>query len=122
MIVNFIGSPNQALIGKIQDSDNRTFMEQLPNQAGKNFNELFSMCKNPQAIDLMKKMLIFDPEQRITVQQALEHPYMSKLHQEDDEPIGQPVSDFDFDFEMYSLKIGEFKLLIYEEAQLYHDA
>ena len=47
---------------------------------------------------------------------------MSKLHQEDDEPIGQPVSDFDFDFEMYSLKIGEFKLLIYEEAQLYHDA
>jgi len=47
---------------------------------------------------------------------------MAKLHQEDDEPLGEPVSDFDFDFELFSLKIGEFKQLIYEEAQLYHDA
>ena len=66
-------------------------------------------------------MLEFDPEKRITIQGALEHPYMSKLHQEDDEPVGSAVSDFDFDFEMYSLKIGEFKQLIYEEALLYHD-
>jgi len=55
-------------------------MEQLPTQAGKNFNDLFSMCKNPDAIDLTKKMLEFDPEKRITIQGALEHPYMSKLH------------------------------------------
>ena len=47
---------------------------------------------------------------------------MSKLHQEDDEPIGTPVADFDFDFEMYSLKINEFKQIIFEEAQLYHSA
>ena len=66
-------------------------------------------------------MLEFDPEKRITIQGALEHKYLAKLHQEDDEPIGAPVSDFDFDFEMYSLKIGEFKTLIFEEAMLYHD-
>jgi len=80
------------------------------------------MCKNPDAIDLCKKMLEFDPEKRITIQGALEHPYMAKLHQEDDEPLGAPVCDFDFDFEMYSLKINEFKQLIYEESLLYHDA
>jgi len=83
---------------------------------------MFNMCKNPDAIDLLEKMLEFDPVKRITVQGALEHPYMSKLHQEDDEPTGTPVSDFDFDFELYSLKIEEFKQLIYEETQLYHDA
>lgn len=122
MIVNICGSPGKDLIKNIQDSDNRQFMEQLPNQRGKNFKELFNMCTNPDAIDLLQKMLEFDPEKRISIQGALEHPYMEKLHQDDDEPVGAPVSDYDFDFELYSLKINEFKTLIYEETQLYHDA
>jgi len=31
------------------------------------------------------------------------------------------VSRFDFDFELYSLKTHEYKELIYNEIQLYHD-
>ena len=31
---------------------------------------------HPLAVDLLKKMLAFDPRQRLTVQQALEHPYV----------------------------------------------
>jgi len=49
---------------------------------------MFKECKNPDAIDLLEKMLEFDPVKRITIQGALDHPYMSKLHQEDDEPTG----------------------------------
>jgi serine/threonine protein kinase len=32
---------------------------------------------NPQAIDLLKKMLKFNPERRITIKEAIEHPYFS---------------------------------------------
>ena len=46
---------------------------------------------------------------------------MKNLHFVDDEPVGEPVSRFDFDFELYSLKTNEYKELIYEEIQLYHD-
>jgi len=46
---------------------------------------------------------------------------MKNLHFEEDEPTGDPVSRFDFDFELYSLKTPEYKELIYEEIQLYHD-
>jgi len=45
---------------------------------------------------------------------------MERLHFEDDEPTGDPVCDFDFDFELFSLKIPEYKELIYEEIKLYH--
>ena len=65
-------------------------------------------------------MLTFDPERRITIDQALAHPYMERLHFEEDEPTGSPVPDFDFDFELFSLKIPEYKELIFEEIKLYH--
>lgn len=60
-------------------------------------------------------MLTFDPNTRITIEQALAHPYMERLHFEEDEPVGTPVCDYDFDFELFSLKIPEYKELIYEE-------
>lgn len=119
MITNLIGKPEQALIDQIEDVDNRSFMKMLPSSRGKDFTELFRGA-NAHAIDLIKKMLHFDPEQRITIEQALAHPYMERLHWEPDEPTGEPVVDFDFDFELYSLKIPEYKELIFEEIQLYH--
>ena len=65
-------------------------------------------------------MLIFDPRKRITVEQALGHPYLANLHCEDDEPITELVSAFDFDFEIYDLKKNDYKELIYEEIMLYN--
>ena len=54
-------------------------------------------------------MLTFDPDKRITIDQALKHPYMAKYHDPSDEPVGEPVSAFDFDYELYSLKTEEYK-------------
>lgn len=76
---------------------------------------------NPDAVDLIRRMLTFDPTKRITIDEALEHPYMSQLHFPDDEPTTEEVSAFDFDFEIYSLKKEDYKDLIYEEIMLYHD-
>lgn len=47
---------------------------------------------------------MFDPNKRITVEEALEHPYLAELHCPEDEPTTVPVSAFDFDFEIYDLK------------------
>ena len=65
-------------------------------------------------------MLTYDPSDRITVPEALAHPYLKQLHFPDDEPDTEPVSAFYFDFEKYSLSKEDFKDLMYEEIMLYH--
>ena len=119
MITKLLGNPSPKLVSQIENEKNKEFVLALPKREGKNFEELFKGA-NPSAIDLIKKMLTYDQEERITVKQALEHPYLKALHFPDDEPTTQPVSAYDFDFEKYSLSKEDFKDLIYEEIMLYH--
>jgi mitogen-activated protein kinase 7 len=70
------------------------------------FNHIFPKA-NPQgtffltiliiALDLLERLLAFDPAQRITVEEALEHPYLSIWHDPNDEP--DAPAPFEFDFE-----------------------
>jgi len=60
----------------------------LPKSSGKDLSVLFKDL-NPVAVDLIKKMLIFDPKKRITVEDALKHEYLSKLHVQEDEPSSE---------------------------------
>lgn len=80
MINELIGSPTQDMINQIEDEDNKKFMKDLPKRKGQDFNELFKNWENKDAIDVLKKMLVFDPAKRITVEDALKHKYFSKLH------------------------------------------
>jgi len=36
-------------------------------------------------LDLLEKLMVFQAEKRITVEEALEHPYLSALHFPEDE-------------------------------------
>ena len=67
--------------------ESKKLIKNLPKnkKVGKDFNKLFSFA-NPEAIDLLKKLLMFDPEKRINVIDALNHPYLKDLHLEEDEP------------------------------------
>ncbi len=71
-----IGNPQDDLIDKIQIAKNKEFIQSLPKRKGKDFNTVFKGA-NADAIDLLKKMLTFDPDNRITIDGALEHPYMA---------------------------------------------
>lgn len=47
----------------------------------------------------MSKTLTFDPKKRLTVDEALEHPYLSAYHDPEDEPVVTPLSPSYFDFD-----------------------
>ena len=71
-------------------------MEQLPAYPGKPLETLFPDSvfpplddENPQltpamARDLLSKMLVIDPEHRITIDQALKHPYVNMWYETND--------------------------------------
>lgn len=48
----------------------------MPKKGPKDFKKLFPTASN-EAIDLLTKMLKFDFKTRITVEEALKHPYLS---------------------------------------------
>ncbi|XP_023213561.1 mitogen-activated protein kinase 8-like [Centruroides sculpturatus] len=66
----------------------RNYVENRPRYAGYPFEKLFpdvlfpadssehSRLKASQARDLLSKMLVVDPEKRISVEEALMHPYI----------------------------------------------
>jgi hypothetical protein len=50
-------------------------------------------------------MLVFDPRRRLTVSDALKHPFFESLHQEADEPVCPTHFDFAFEQVTHSLWI-----------------
>jgi len=51
------------------------------------FSDLFpEHQEETQALDLLRKMLAFHPNERLTIEEALAHPFMETLHNPQDEP------------------------------------
>lgn len=67
------------------------------NQKTKPLADLLPPGTNPKAVDLLKKMLTFHPEYRVTVEEALAHPYLEELHSQMDEPAHEFPFDFEFE-------------------------
>lgn len=70
---------------------------------------------NALAVDLLERMLVFDPRKRISVDQALAHPYFSSLHDPTDEPTC--ASPFVFEFEDTLLDANTIRQLILQEVR-----
>lgn len=51
----------------------------------KNCSESLIFCSLEIALDLLEKLLTFDPMSRIQVEDALDHPYFELFHDPDDE-------------------------------------
>lgn len=58
---------------------------------------VYALLPSAQALDLIDRMLVFNPTKRITVEEALEHPYLASLHDVSDEPVCPTPFTFDFD-------------------------
>uniref|UniRef100_A0A3B3S5B6 mitogen-activated protein kinase n=1 Tax=Paramormyrops kingsleyae TaxID=1676925 RepID=A0A3B3S5B6_9TELE len=112
LIMLLVGTPGPELLKKISSESARNYISSLAQMPKRNFADVF-IGANPQAVDLLEKMLVLDTDKRITAAEALAHPYFSQYHDPDDEPEAEP---YDQSFESRELDIEEWKRLTYEEV------
>ena len=65
-------------------------------------------------------MLEFHPERRITVEEALAHPYLASLHDPTVEPASEEPAPFEFDFEDEELREDDLRRKVWEEMLCFH--
>ncbi|GMY30399.1 mitogen-activated protein kinase homolog MMK2-like [Fagus crenata] len=117
LITELLGSPDDASLGFLRSDNARRYVRQLPQCRRQQLSARFPSM-SPGALDLLEKMLVFDPTKRITVEEALCHPYLSSLHDMNDEPVC--ARPFNFDFEQPSCTEEQIKELIWRESVKYN--
>jgi renal tumor antigen len=80
-IHNIMGSPPPDLLAKLKKHGTHMDFD-FPTKAGTGIAKLLPHA-SPDALDLMSKLLIYNPEDRITAKQALRHPYFKEIRELD---------------------------------------
>ncbi|EIE86117.1 MAP kinase [Rhizopus delemar RA 99-880] len=114
-ILGILGTPDEETLRRVGSERAQVYIRSLPRMPRIPFENLYPRA-NPMAIDLLNKLLEFDPSKRITVEEALAHPYLSAYHDEDDEPTHSQT--FDFSFEVVDA-IEDMSRMIAQEVMSY---
>ena len=97
LITSAIGSPTRAELDSFECSDKaKAYVLGLSPRSKVDFARMYP-SSNPLAVDMIDRMLVMDPARRMSVEEALAHPYLASLHDVNDEPCCPTPFDFDFD-------------------------
>jgi len=117
LIIDILGTPSYEDTEYIASPKAKSYVRSLPFKKKIPLRKIYPHASD-LAIDFLEKLLQFSPEKRITVDEALKHPYMSSLHDPTDEPICE--SPFSFDFEYEPMTQDHIKALLWAEAAHFH--
>jgi len=121
LICQKLGKPTDDNLNFVTAEGARRFIDSLPNDPPPTFTEMFIDHQYEDlAFDLLKEMLIINPNKRITINQAFEHPFFESLHNPDDEVCEQQVNCCSYHFDNEELSRKKIKDMIWEEIREYH--
>lgn len=112
VILGVIGTPKE-----VEGMPSSDYLKQLPFSKGKPLESLYPSA-DPSAIDLLKSMLQFHPEQRCTAEEALEHDFLKSVRRKDLEKQGSPLEAPEF-LNSPTVDIATVKKYTYEEVIWY---
>jgi len=85
-IIEVTGRPSPQDIEAIQSPFAASMLENLPPSHPRSLRHMFPQASD-DALDLFEKLIRFNPDKRITAEEALRHEYVAQFHNEDEEPV-----------------------------------
>lgn len=116
-IISVLGTPKENDVEYVHKEKAKEFLMKLAKRSKQTWSSLFPEA-NPVALDLLGKMLMFNPKKRYTVDQCLAHPYFEGFYDPEQEPITD--SHFDWTFDTVELTKENLQNMVYDESLLYH--
>lgn len=83
-IMEVTGRPTPDDIEAIKSPFAATMLESLPVGRPRPLNEMFPSA-SPEALDLLRKCMYFNPAKRLSAHEAMRHPYVLQFHNPEDE-------------------------------------
>jgi mitogen-activated protein kinase 1/3 len=116
-IIAVLGMPSQEDMSFIGNESAKRYIKSLPKRQRVPWSTLYPKA-NPVALDLLNKMLVFNPNKRYTVEECLAHPYFEGLHNPDEEPVSSVK--FDWTFDDFTPTKPLLQSMIYDDSLKYH--
>ncbi|KAJ5138758.1 uncharacterized protein N7515_003606 [Penicillium bovifimosum] len=116
-ITKLLGTPSEETLVKMTSQSTRGVLDTLPQHDGLGLSSTFPNI-DPSALQLLEKMLVFDPDHRISAAEALTSPYLASYHDPTDEPVAEEQFDWTLNGSFCSDDVWKQKL--YAEVLEYH--
>eukprot|EP01055_Gregarina_sp_Pseudo9_P005429 Gregarina_sp_Pseudo_9__5428@NODE_673_length_2390_cov_22_156529_g636_i0_p1_GENE_NODE_673_length_2390_cov_22_156529_g636_i0NODE_673_length_2390_cov_22_156529_g636_i0_p1_ORF_typecomplete_len497_score63_42Pkinase/PF00069_25/3_5e70Pkinase_Tyr/PF07714_17/2_2e39Kinaselike/PF14531_6/1_2e14Kdo/PF06293_14/7_1e09Pkinase_fungal/PF17667_1/1_2e07WaaY/PF06176_11/8_8e06RIO1/PF01163_22/0_00036FTA2/PF13095_6/0_069EFGbinding_N/PF07299_11/50EFGbinding_N/PF07299_11/2_1APH/PF01636_23/0_041APH/PF01636_23/4e03Seadorna_ len=113
-IIQLTGKPTAEDTEAMKSPFAPTMLESVGAQPKKSFEEFFPQA-TPEASDLLRQLLQFNPTKRISADDALKHPYVAQFHNPDDEPSCNRVIKIPID-DNVKYDIDEYRDKVYSEV------
>lgn len=117
-LLAYLGPPPDSVNSLIQNQNASLYLQRKAKRAeGKSLRDL--MPGAPLlAVDLIQRLLTYDPRERLTARQAIDHPFFEGPYKDDQDVFliqGGEVDPFDFEFENHPLSLDQLRQLITDE-------
>ncbi|GCC43736.1 hypothetical protein chiPu_0027938, partial [Chiloscyllium punctatum] len=96
LILTVLGTPPERLVASVGSERVRAYLSGLPARRPVPLSALYP-GQDPQALELLARLLSFEPQRRPSAAQALRHPFLAQYHDPGDEPACWPPFDFSFE-------------------------
>eukprot|EP00612_Vaucheria_litorea_P001450 CAMPEP_0171456216 /NCGR_PEP_ID=MMETSP0945-20130129/2793_1 /TAXON_ID=109269 /ORGANISM="Vaucheria litorea, Strain CCMP2940" /LENGTH=463 /DNA_ID=CAMNT_0011981599 /DNA_START=157 /DNA_END=1549 /DNA_ORIENTATION=- len=119
LIFEVLGAPEKDEVSYITGKQASKFLKKIEKKKPKSLSKMYPNASN-EAIDLLSKLIVFDPEKRLTARNALFHPYVNLTSESG--KIRQRKIKLDFDYERSDQSVESLVQLVSEEVEIYRSA